>query len=187
MPRFLLFSGADFWPTGAFVHGGFLWSPNGIQREGFTVKLLAGSGAYRYRSGALGNVEVTGSQSLGSVMPGWRFGSGKFELTGYAGLDVQDHRLSHFDPGNRLHGTHVGLRAGADLWYEPAQSTMLAANVSASTIGPSYWSRLAAGWRFFEAVWLGPEIQALGGPTYEQLRIGVHGTSLKTGAFEWSA
>ena len=133
-PHALFFSGLDFWHAGAFIHGGLLWSPGGLYQDGFTFKLLAGTGTYRYLAGALGGIEVTGFNSLASVMPGWRFKAGKFELTAYGGLDLQDHRLSPHDPGSRLGGTHVGARIGADLWYEPLPAMMLAANVSVSSI-----------------------------------------------------
>jgi hypothetical protein len=187
-PQALFFSGLDVWHTGAFVHGGLLWSPQGLEREGFTLKLLVGAGQYRYRSGALGGLEITGTNSLAAIMPGWRFKAEAFEATVYAGIDVQDHQLTPDDPGSRLRGLRAGLRAGADIWYEPTPGVMmLAANVSISTIGPTYWTRIAAGWRAFDAVWLGPEAQALGGPDYQQWRIGVHATSLKTGALEWQA
>jgi hypothetical protein len=94
LARVLYFSGADFWHTGAFVHGGLLWSPGGITREGFTLKLLGAGGTYTYRSGAR---EITGLAAIGSVMPGWRFKADKFELTVYGGLDVQNHHLSPDD------------------------------------------------------------------------------------------
>jgi hypothetical protein len=64
---------------------------------------------------------------------------------------------------------------------------MVAANASVSTIGPSYWTRIATGLRLFDSIWIGPEAQALGGPHYDQFRIGIHATALKTGDFEWSA
>jgi hypothetical protein len=183
LARVLYFSGADFWHTGAFVHGGLLWSPGGITREGFTLKLLAAGGTYTYRSGAR---EITGLAAIGSVMPGWRFKADKFELTVYGGLDVQNHQLSPDDPGGRLRGGYIGARAGGDLWYEPISGVMVAANASVSTIGPSYWTRIASGLRLFDRVWIGPEAQALGSPHYDQLRLGIHATALKTGDFEWS-
>ena len=34
--RFLLFSGVDLWRDGQFLHRGLLWSPHGLDREGFT-------------------------------------------------------------------------------------------------------------------------------------------------------
>ena len=43
-PRFMLFGGGDVWHTGAFLHGGLVWSPQGLFSEGFTVKLLTGVG-----------------------------------------------------------------------------------------------------------------------------------------------
>ena len=36
--QFLLFSGADLWRDGRFMHGGLLWSPGGLDREGFTLQ-----------------------------------------------------------------------------------------------------------------------------------------------------
>jgi hypothetical protein len=186
--RFLLFSGADLWRYGGFVYGGMLWSPAGLDQPGFTLKLLTGTGVYRYRAGILDSVEVTGRQALGSILPGWRFKVAGFEITAYAGLDLQDHRADPDDPFARLRGGHTGLRTGADLWYEPFPgAVMLAANLSVSSIGRSYWARAAAGWRLMDRVWLGPEALALGDESYRQVRLGLHATSLKTGRFEWSA
>src|SRR5215218_9758442 len=79
------------------------------------------------------------------------------------------------------------MRAGADLWYEPSDTTMLAVNAWATTIGAGYWTRAAVGWRVGDLAWLGPELQALGDSDYRQLRGGVHVTGLRTGTWEWSA
>jgi len=185
-PTFMYVSGGDWWRNGAFFHAGVLWSPQGIYHDGFTFKLLTGTGTYRYHSGAVA-AEVTGTVVLGALMPGWRFKLDQLEITVVAGLDLQNHRLLPDDPDSRTRGFHAGARAGADLWYEPLPQLMLAANVSVSTIGPGFWTRAAAGWRVFDKFWLGPEVLALGDPTYRQLRVGIHGTSLKTGSFEWSA
>ncbi len=185
--NFLFFSGADLWAQGAFVHGGLLWSPAGLDREGFTLKLLTGAGTYRYVSGALGGTQVTGRVALGALMPGWRFKHEGLELTLFGGLDVQDHQLSPDDPSNRLRGTHFGARLGADLWYEPLADLMVAANASVSSIGPTYWTRAATGLRVFDRLWLGPEALALGDTKYRDFRFGLHATALKTGELEWSA
>lgn len=185
-PRYLLFSGADVWSYGGFAHAGILWSPDGLEQTGFTFKMLAGTGSYRYASGALGGTEVTGEQWLGSLLPGWRFKGQGIEMTLFAGLDVQSHRFRPDDTANSLHGLHTGLRVGVDLWYEPIPSAMLAASVSGSTVGPSYWSRVAAGWRVFDRVWIGPEILAMGDENYRQFQLGVHITALRFGAFEWT-
>jgi hypothetical protein len=33
---FLLFAGTDLWHYGAFLYGGLLWSPAGLDTDGFT-------------------------------------------------------------------------------------------------------------------------------------------------------
>ena len=79
------------------------------------------------------------------------------------------------------------MRGGFDLWYEPLRNAMLTASASLSTIGSSYWTRAAAGWRFFDMIWLGPEFLACGDDTYRQLRVGAHVTSLRWSSYEFSA
>lgn len=185
-PTRLFFAGVDGWNTGASAHAGLLWSPAGLENEGFTLKLLSGAGAYRYHSGALGRT-VSASETFDAVLPGWRFKSGTLEITAFAGLDLDARALSAEDPGSRLRGFHAGLRGGADLWYEPAQNTMLAVNAWATTIGSGYWTRAATGWRILDAAWIGPEVQALGDADYRQMRAGIHLTGLRTGGWEWSA
>ena len=100
--HFLLFSGGDLWRGGGFGYGGLIWSPGGLDREGFAAKLLVGSGQYRYLSGAN---EIIGTQVVFDAMPGWRFKFDHAEVTVTAGIDVQNHRLSPDDPGNRLRGS----------------------------------------------------------------------------------
>jgi hypothetical protein len=58
--------------------------------------------------------------------------------------------------------------------------------VSLSTIGPNYWVRAAVGWYALDTAWFGPEVMALGGDRYQQVRAGVHVTAFRTKAFEWS-
>jgi hypothetical protein len=62
-----------------------------------------------------------------------------------------------------------------------------------STVGRSYWTRAAAGWRFsdlgwrfFDSFWVGPEFLAAGDDDYRQLRFGAHVTSVRIGRYEFS-
>jgi hypothetical protein len=186
--RLLLFANTDLWRHGGFSHGGAVWSPRGLDREGFALKVMLGGGLYRYISGALGNAEVEGRQLSATLLPGWRFIRGGVIVTVFAGIDFQHHHLSPNDPAAGLRGGNVGFRTGFEIWYEPTAATTVAADASVSTIGPSYSARLAAGWRPFGSYYLGPEVHAFGADdNYRQLRVGGHLTGLKTEQFEWSA
>jgi hypothetical protein len=182
--RYLLFGGADLWRAGGFMHGGMLWSPAGLVHEGFTFKLLSGGGLYHYQSNGS---TIRGAGALYAAMPGWRFKYDRLEITAAVGIDLQAHRLNPDDPGNAMRGFHTGARGGFDLWYQPSDHMMIAAGVSASSIGPNYWSRVATGWRLFDRAWVGPEALALGGSNYQQFRLGLHATAFKSGPLEWSA
>lgn len=180
--RFMLFAGADLWRNGGFLHGGFVWSPDGLDREGFTAKLMAGTGSYAYRMGA---TTIDGHATVVDILPGWRFKPGGADVTVYAGLDFQHHRFSPDDLTNRVRGSHLGLRVGADVWWEPTAATMLNAGANYATVGSGYWARAAYGWRAF-GFYVGPEAVALGDDSYRQWRVGAHITALKTGVIEWS-
>jgi hypothetical protein len=186
--RFLLFSTTDLWRQGGFSHGGLLWAPTGLDQEGPVLKLMFGGGLYRYISGALGNVQVFGRQLGGSILPGWRFVRDRFTVTVFLGYDFQQHRLTPDDPSAGLRGNYVGARTGFELWYQPTAATMVAADASFSTVGPSYNVRLATGLRTFDWFYLGPEVQAFGADdNYRQFRAGLHATGFRIGDFEWSA
>jgi hypothetical protein len=185
-PTMLLFGGADGWGHGAFVHTGLLWSPAGLDRSGFTLKVLMGGGVYRFHSGAL-NTDIAAVQSTGFILPGWRFVQGPLQVTFFAGLDVQAHKLWPDDVASRLRGLIWGVRGGFDLWYQPTAKSMISADASASTVGDSYSARLAFGWRVLDMLYVGPEIGASGSDNYRQFRAGFHATGLRLGPFEWVA
>jgi hypothetical protein len=57
---FLFFGGTDLWRYGAFLYGGAIWAPGGVDNSGFTIKTLIGGGEYKYTSGAL-NSDIKGA------------------------------------------------------------------------------------------------------------------------------
>ena len=155
--HFLLFSGADLWRDGRFMHGGLLWSPEGIDREGFTLEAMISGGTYRYASGALNNALVIGADEEAQVLPGWRFKRDRLD------------------------------RGAVNLWFEPTPATMVAADASLTSIANGYSARAAYGWRLHDWFYLGPEAQTFACIGYSQLRFGLHLTGLKTEQWEWSA
>jgi cellulose biosynthesis protein BcsS len=184
--HFLYFSGSDLWQHWAFGHTGVIWSPAGLSNEGFTLKVVLGSGAYGYVSGALNNTNVIGRQSSLSAMPGWRFKRAGYEVTVYAGFDLQVFTFTPIDPATRLAGRYMGARGGFELWHEPSSTTMLVADASYSSIGAGNSARIAYGWRLFERFYLGPEAQIYSTDSYLHSRVGLHVTALKIDEREWS-
>jgi hypothetical protein len=47
----LYFSGVDLWRNGGTAYAGALWSPGGLNSDGFTLKLLLAAGDYLYETG----------------------------------------------------------------------------------------------------------------------------------------
>lgn len=189
-PTVIIFSGRDIWRNGAFVYGGFLTAPGGFEQDGLMLKVLLSGGLYRYTAKDLGT-DVIGAEWLAQIMPGWRIKRGNVELKVFFGLDIQRHRLWPDDPGNRLRGGDIGVRFAAELWAEPTPATMIAADISLSSIATNNAARLAFGWRVLEDIvggfYIGPETQYFGSDGYRHLRLGAHITSMKTGGYEWSA
>jgi len=181
--HFMIFGGVDGWQNGLFSHAGLVWAPRGLNEDGFILKFLAGSGVYRYRAST---TETLGLATLLDALPGWHFKQGRADITLYAGLDFQNHRLRPDDLANTMRGLHSGLRIGADLWWQPTEKTMTSLSASYASIGQGYWSRLAYGWHLLDRFYAGPEIHAMGDVTYRQWRAGAHVTALRMGSFEWS-
>jgi hypothetical protein len=184
-PSFLLFSGTDLWKYGGFLYGGLLWSPNGIDTGGFTLKMLLDGGKYSYVSGASGD-EIDGTKLSAAALPGWRFTRDSLTVTLFAGPVIQDYRLTPADPGSHLHGFYVGAETAADIWYQPSASTMAALNGAFSSIGPTGYVRAAFGLRTFVPAFIGPEIEQIWCADFQQLEFGAHLTGLRIDAVEWS-
>lgn len=185
-PAFLLFGGTDLWRYGAFLYGGTLWSPAGLNADGFTLKLLVNGGAYTYSSNTLQR-DVDGTLISGAALPGWRFARGSLIVSVFAGPLVQDYRLSPYDPGSRLHGLYAGGQFATDIWFEPTAKTMAALSGSVTSIGPTGYLRGALGYRMFDAFFFGPEAAMLWCANFQQFEAGAHLTGLHFAGIEWSA
>jgi hypothetical protein len=187
----VLFSGRDLWRNGAFAYGGLLVAPGGFEDDGLMFKLVLSGGLYRYNAGSLGGDEVTGSEMVGQILPGWRIKRGGVEAKIFFGLDIERHNLSPDDPGNKLRGSDIGAHFAVELWYEPTERTMITGDLSLSTVATNNTARIAYGWHVLEDVlggfYTGPEMQSFGSDGYRQMRVGAHITGLKAEAYEWSA
>ncbi len=182
-PSILFFAGTDLWRDGAFLNGGLLWSPAGLDKSGFTLKVLLNGGDYTYPSSGL-QVDVNGVMISAAALPGWRWTREGLAVDVFAGPVVQNYRLTPYDPGSRLHGSYAGGQLASDVWYQPNQATMIALDGSIASIGLLGSARAAFGWRSSEPFFVGPETQALWCVDYQQLRFGAHITGFRIDALE---
>ena len=185
-PTILLFAGTDLWRDGAFLYGGFLWSPASLNTDGFTLKLLLAGGTYVYPSSTL-QTDVDGRLLSASALPGWRVTSEGLTVALYAGPIIQDYRLSPNDPASLLRGSYAGAQIATDMWYQPNPGTMAEFNASIASIAAIGTARAAVGWRPYDSFFIGPEAQAFWCVDYQQWRLGVHVTGFRVDGFEWSA
>jgi hypothetical protein len=183
---FLLFGGTDLWRYGAFLYGGALWSPGGLDTSGFTLKTLINGGGYTYTSGVL-NTDIKGTTLSATALPGWRFVSQGLTVGVFAGPVVQNYWLSPNDPGARLHGLYVGGEFASDVWYEPTRYSMVAMSGTVASIGPTGSLRVAVGTRFLDRMYVGPENQEIWCGNFEEYQLGVHVTAWHMEKIEWSA
>jgi Cellulose biosynthesis protein BcsS len=184
-PSFLLFAGTDVWRFAAFFYGGTLWSPGGLDADGFTLKVLLSAGDYMYTSGA--QTDVRGTMLSAAALPGWHFARDNLSVSLFVGPTFQNYRLTPDDPGSRLRGSYVGAEFAADIWYQPTAITMAALNGMIATIGPTGSLRGAVGVRAFDAAFVGPEVREIWCGNYEEFQLGIHVTGLHFDGFEWSA
>lgn len=184
-PSFLLFSGTDLWHYGGFLYGGLLWSPAGLDADGFTLKMLLDGGKYSYVSGGLQET-IDGTKLSAAALPGWRFTRDGLTVSVFTGPVVQDYRLTPADPGSRLHGLYVGAEFATDIWYQPNALTMAALSGAFSSIGPTGYVRAAIGFRLFAPAFVGPELEELWCADYQEIELGAHVTALRINAVEWS-
>jgi len=181
--RFLFYSGFDLWNFGYAGYAGAQWAPDSLDRDGFVLNAFVSDGierfdtpTTRYRTAIL----------RASILPGWRFKRGNLEVKVFAGADFEYDALSPIQAYRLPPRSSVGARAAIDLWWEPTAITMLSASASVTSIANGFSTRVAGGWRVFEAGWIGPEIAMSSDRFSEQYRVGAHLTGLRTGAFEWS-
>ncbi len=183
---FLLFTGTDLWREGSFIYGGLLWAPAGLDKDGFTLKLLLNGGGYTYPSGGL-HLDVDGTLLSAAALPGWRVTRDGIVVDLFAGPLLQDFRLTPYDPGSRLHGFYAGGQFAADIWYQPSPATMVALDGTVASVGPTGSLRAAIGTRSFAPVFIGPEAQAIWCAEYQEARLGAQVTAWRFDALEWNA
>lgn len=179
----LLFGGYDVWSNGNSASAGLHWAQNGLNNDGFVMRLSLSNAVERYWTPRR---LYTTDIFRAAIMPGWRFKAGEFELKLFAGPDFEHHNLTPDDPTSKWRGGHPGLRIAAEAWAQPVPELMLTTSYYATTIAAGYGFRTAAGWRLLDSFWIGPEFSGSRDEFSRQTRLGFHLTGLASGPVEWS-
>jgi hypothetical protein len=182
--QFLFYAGFDLWHGSAAGYSGMQWAANGLNQDGFLVRLFVAESAERYRTPT-----ATSRTNIfrGTILPGARIKRGEFELKLFLGLDFENDNYSPENPGAKLRGPNGGLRIAAETWTEPVPELMLATSFYATTIGAGYGARAAAGVRVLDQFWAGPELSGSADEFSRQVRLGVHISGLKAADLELTA
>src|SRR5438270_9400551 len=89
--HFLFYSGFDIWRFGRAGYGGFYAAPDGLNNDGFIVRLFVSDGRERYDAASQRfNTDILRI----SLLPGWRFSQGRFEAKVFAGPELESRSLT---------------------------------------------------------------------------------------------
>lgn len=168
-----------------FVNAGGTAAINGgLKESGVRVKVEALAGTYEYR--ADNGAKVRGEQVEGAALIGHEWVWREAKLAGYVGLSVRNTSLSIVDPANPVVGSSYGLKTAVDFYARPTEKTMVSAYGSYTTNDNAYFTRLKAGYRIGDGLYVGPEASFLGNDFYNQWRVGAHLSGLQLGPMQVS-
>ena len=181
---FLLFSGTDLWRDGRFLHGGVLWSPDGLDREGFTLKVMRFGRAVplplRRAQQCLGDRHRGGSPAVARLALQARTGSKSSYSSGSTSRTTS--------PVPTIRPTGCMARRSASASPSICGRTDANDHGRRRCLADLDRHRLFGARRLWLArvddwFYLGPEAQTFACIGFSQLRFGVHLTGLKTGSY----
>lgn len=179
-------TGIDAWNDGASVWLSALYALRGLDASGPVFKATTFGSRYDFATSLAPNGIGAGTAMGATLSTGWRGTMGPVHLTALIGADVIDRRLTPDDATQGGRGLRGGARGSLDLWWQPASTWMVAGSAQMTTIEAGYWTRLRAGWRFADKVWIGPEALAMGDRASTKARFGAHVSGFRWARTEWS-
>jgi hypothetical protein len=164
--RGVWFSGVDVAKDAWYGFAGAIGAFNGdLSKDGLVWRLYGSHLEYDLNPG-------DGKGWQGDIMLGYVFNRADYSAGLYAGLDVQNFKLSPDDPTAKVRGTEAGLKISADI--ETSKETLpYYANLDAvySTAFDTYWARGRLGLNR-HGFTFGPEASAFGSVDFDAQRLG---------------
>jgi hypothetical protein len=190
--HWLVHAGIDVNSGGSFFGStGFRFAPGkgGLDETGIRFLLLSGAGFYHYQ-GDTGKIRGTFWET--DALVGYSFEGNNYSVAFYGGLNVQEHRLSVFDPENSVQGSKAGGKFNTEAWYNPTPTTLLFGEGSYSSAFGTYFTSGKYGYSITggktledKQLYIGPQITLLGNERYQEWRVGGHLTSLNLGKVDF--
>lgn len=180
--RTVLFGGLDVGRS-VFISAGRKQALSACLDESGTVFMLtAASGRKRERDSVLGSMTVRQAAEASALL-GYQWVFGRTIAAAFVGpeLDVEtEHWLSFAQLNDQA---RAGARVLGEVWSYPRENLLLHATMIAGSSRGHVWSRLAAGFRAWQNVYLGPEAALYRTATYREGRLGLHATGVEFGSF----
>jgi hypothetical protein len=173
---FEVWTGAEAFQQVWSIYAGGTWAPYGsVQQDGWRVRAVGGYGAYRYASPrwtgtATQNLQFHGTLAFADLLAGYHQQAGTLTIKVLGGLTVADRVVD--DPAVRDAGTRAGGKAVVETWWNVTENVWTSVDLSWSTLGNVYGSRMRVGWRWWPQLSLGLEGAATGSWDYDTARVG---------------
>ncbi len=167
------FSGTNIKERANYSYAGIVYALNGdLSREGLLLRGVFGLGEYEYDTLGVVGGEVEGDLTQFDITIGYQMYRDQTRLSGYIGVNYQDHDLDPQDLANSTRGDELGLIVQAEIETTLSHSLLASIITNFSTANDSYWSRVRLG-RKFDRFTIGPEFLAMGNEEYDGQRYGV--------------
>jgi len=172
------FAGVDAGDTWLFSYGGFTLAPDGLDREGWRIRLFGGAGHYRYTStvevspGALVDFDRRAEVFQLEALVGWQVSAGMMTAKLFAGVAYEDHAISPGDPQNTIAGAHFGAKLAVETWFDLSRWAWASADASYASTIHGYSAAAKFGLKPVGWLSLGPEASAFGNREFDGHRLG---------------
>jgi hypothetical protein len=143
-----------------------------LHEDGTRIRVFAGTGRYRYATGAVTTGRNSGTIHAGELLIGRRLTFDSTVLAAYLGAEVAQHALAAPDPTNPVAGTRAGFKGLLEIFSRPWPAFVATASASASTVNRSFALRATLA-RELGTLQLGLEGAAFGDARYSEMRAGL--------------
>lgn len=166
------FSGANIKEDAFYSYSGIVHALSGdLLHEGFLLRGVFGYGEYDYGNGNVVSNRIEGEVLQFDLTIGYQIYRADTRLTGYVGINYQDHDLSPQDLQNSTRGDEVGFLVQGEIETVLARSLNASMIANYSTANDTYWTRIRVG-RKLDRFTIGPEVTLMGNDEYDGQRIG---------------